>query len=48
MLFWPIGNQDEEGKVILLETKGNNGENFALYIRSIALIKAVDDDQTSG
>jgi len=48
MTFWSAGDKDEEGNVVIAKETRNNFEDAALDSRRVALIKTINDNQTSG
>ena len=47
MTFWSAGDKDEEGKAVIVKETRNNFEDAALDSRRVALIKTINDNETS-
>jgi hypothetical protein len=47
MPLWSAGDKDEQGEVVLVKEERDNLKDAALHVRSVALIKTINDNQTS-
>ena len=47
MPLWSAGDENEEGKAVITKEMRNNFKDAALRSRRVALIKTINDNQTS-